>query len=139
MAWKVNRAERRIMKRMALKHSLTLQKIPRESWPAIAQASKVKEVWQSAGFVVQIQDELDGVERMSVNRSLLNAEGEWEDGITWDEMQEIKRQCGRGDKCAIEIFPPDVSEVNDHNIRHLWVLKDPPPFMWGLGRKIVRT
>ena len=44
------------------------------------------------------------------------------DGITWDELQEIKRDCGFGDKDAIEFYPKDIDVFNTGNVRHLFVI-----------------
>lgn len=54
----------------------------------------------------------------------------WESGITWDELQSLKAQCGYGDRWAVEIYPADAERVADVNMRHLWILADAPPFAW---------
>ena len=43
------------------------------------------------------------------------------DGITWDELQRIKSECGYGDNDAIEFYPKDSNVINTANIRHLYV------------------
>lgn len=53
----------------------------------------------------------------------------WADGLTWDELQAIKRDVGFGDWYGFEIYPPDQQVVNAANIRHLWI--SPEPF--GIG------
>lgn len=67
--------------------------------------------------------------RLSINKTSHNGDT-WDDNITWDELQKIKNECGYGDACAVEIFPPDESVVNVANMRHLWLLPEPPSFMW---------
>lgn len=42
--------------------------------------------------------------------------------LSWEELQEGKRDLGFGDCLAVEIYPPDAEVVNEANIRHLWVL-----------------
>lgn len=42
----------------------------------------------------------------------------------------LKAECGRGDKWAVELYPPDEAVVNVANIRHLWLLPEPPAFGW---------
>lgn len=53
-------------------------------------------VLRSKRFLVQIFAEDHGAMRMSIARTELDSEGRWKDGITWDEMQTIKRECGYG-------------------------------------------
>lgn len=62
--------------------------------------------------------------RLSVNRTTLGDNGRWVENITWDELQELKRQCGFGDWYAIEVYPRDKDVVNVANMRHLWVLQE---------------
>ena len=45
-----------------------------------------------------------------------------EDGITWDELQEIKNVALGEEVIAIEIYPAQSQLVNLKNVRHLWVL-----------------
>lgn len=52
-------------------------------------------------------------------------------GITWDELQEVKRQIGRGEELALEVYPPDAELVNDAPMRHLWLVpRSAAPWMW---------
>ena len=44
--------------------------------------------------------------------------------LSWEDIQEGKRDLGFGDSAAVEIYPPDSEVINDANIRHLWVLPD---------------
>lgn len=103
---------------------------PVEIPPGIADdgTSRVR-VWRSRHYLVQ---EFSGTPaRLSVNRTDIEiTTGEWTAGITWDELMEVKRQCGYGDKWAVEIFPADQSVVNVANIRHLWILDAAPDYAW---------
>lgn len=85
--------------------------------------------WRSNRFLVQ---EFGGTPtRLSVNRTDIEiSTGDWVEGITWDELMEIKRQCGYADKWAVEIFPADTSIVNVANMRHLWILDSAPAYAW---------
>ena len=69
--------------------------------------------------------------RLSVNRTAIEGP-RWKEGVSWDELQAIKRQCGYGDHDAVEVFPRDVDVVNVANMRHLWILDpaQPLPFAW---------
>lgn len=84
-------------------------------------------------FLVQIFREKECV-RLSINRTELNKEAtRWRDGITWDELQDIKNKLGFKDLCAVELFPPENEVVNVANIRHLFILDHIPTFMWKDG------
>lgn len=110
----------------------TLERMPEHVWKNLAQPNMI-EVWRSRGFLVQIYEErtVPRLERVTVCRTTLDlATGRWKDGITWDELQAIKRDVGRGHLDAVEIYPNDADMVNVSNMRHLWVLEYPLPFAW---------
>lgn len=46
------------------------------------------------------------------------------DGITWDQLQEVKDLVFGEEATAVEIFPASSQVVNLLNVRHLWVLSD---------------
>lgn len=88
--------------------------------------------WRNRHFLAAIyMDYYDGIPyaRLSVNRTELNSDGSWKDGITWDELMEIKRGIGFGMAWMTEVFPPDAETVNVANIRHLFIVNQ-PPFAW---------
>jgi len=94
-------------------------------------------VWKSRHFLVQlIQDVIfEGTPeeqeylRLTVSRAELLNDGNWKDGITFDELMAIKAQCGFGEQWAVEVFPPDEELVNVGNMRHLWLVTR-PVFAW---------
>lgn len=96
-------------------------------WPENKDRKRI-EVWLSDEFLVQVFDEGHST-RMSVNR-VTRSNYKWDDNITWDELQEIKCQIGRGQKYAIEIYPRDCDVVNVANMRHVWILKKALPIGW---------
>jgi hypothetical protein len=99
-------------------------------WPVIKdETSTMLAVWRSRCFLVQVKLE-NGVTRLSINRTELDSTGNWRDGITWDELQEIKNSIGFGNCHAVEIYPAACDLVNVANIRHLWILEQPLPFIW---------
>jgi len=118
------------MMRDNAKRSLILERIPAEQWPT--QKGGMIEVWLSRKYLVQVYKEAGGVLRASANRTLLDASGRWQENMTWDEMQEIKRQIGRSDCYAIEVLPRDCDVVNVANMRHMWILPEPLPIGWFL-------
>ena len=112
-----------------------LARVPPEDWTDTMRAMLVKpsEAWRSRHFALMVYPEPNNIERLSICRAAIDGD-RWADKITWDELMELKRQCGRGDKCAVEIFPQDSEIVNVANMRHLWVLPYSPPFMWSRKR-----
>ena len=115
-----------------MKWGPALQLIERREWPASCHTMRTPpgEVWRSSGFLLQVYYERDGIERLTVCRAAVDVSGNWRSEITWDELQRLKRECGRGDRYAVELFPADADVVNVSNMRHLWVLLEPPPFAW---------
>lgn len=89
--------------------------------------------YRNQSFLVQVFKEQFAI-RLSINKAEINKSGtRWQDGITWDEIQSIKNKLGYGDMCAVEIYPPEKDKVDVANIRHIFLLKEAPPFMWKKG------
>jgi len=125
----MNRELRRSMKHENRHRPACLTLVPRDQWPSESDPSRI-EVWISRKILVQVFDEGNGTQRLSINRTVIRPDGGWADGLTWDELQDIKRQVGRGDQWAVEIYPSDQEVVNVANLRHLWLLPEPPSFGW---------
>ena len=108
-----------------------LERVPREEWghPQYDDGKRL-EVWRSRNFLVQVIDEGELGVRLTVNRTAMRPDGEWEDAITWDELQAIKREIGYGDYYAIEVYPKDADLVDLANMRHLWVPLEDLPYGW---------
>ena len=107
-----------------------LRAVPRDQWPPHEQPGLFA-LWRSRGFLVQGFNEAAGVIRISVNRTSLDTKtGRWVDGITWDELQRLKGEAGYADLFAVEIYPAESDVVNVGNLRHLWLLPEPPAFAW---------
>lgn len=104
--------------------------VPKELWPQLPTKKTPIQIFRSKFFLVQVFDEGEGVTRLTVNRGMLDKSGRWVDGITWDELQDLKRQAGFGEQMAVEIYPDDFNVVNDANMRHLWVLPESLSFAW---------
>lgn len=88
---------------------------------------------RSRTHLVQVFEEAGGVLRLSVNLADIGRDGDWLDGITWDDLQRLKAEAGYGDREAVEVYPPDADLVDVAAIRHLWVLPEGErmPFSWG--------
>jgi hypothetical protein len=105
--------------------------IPESQWPEGHHSEKRIGVRASRNFLVQLFAEADGVIRLSITKNALGFGARtFADGISWDELQWIKRQVGYGDRMALEIYPEDHLIVNDCNMRHLWVLPAPIDIGW---------
>jgi hypothetical protein len=104
---------------------------PREKWPS-AGAPGVLAVYRSKGFLVQVfYEPAPVVVRLSILRTAIKTNGEWQENITWEELQRLKREAGYGNCDAVEVYPDDRDVVNVANMRHLWILQpDSLPFAW---------
>ncbi len=99
-------------------------------------AEQVLGIWQSQNFGAiawAVPGNSGIVCRLTVNRRELEADGGWKDGITWDELQGLKNECGYGNHDALEVYPRDANLVNVSSMRHLWILKDPLNFGLHIG------
>jgi len=112
--------------------SATLTLVPESEWPPYPK--KPIKIWRSKHFLVQLWDAstaaYPGMLRLSVCRSAMRPDGHWEDGITWDELQAIKRELGYGDRYAVEIYPRDKDIEYVANFRHLWLPAEPLDIGW---------
>lgn len=89
--------------------------------------------WGNKDFLVQLYDYGSGL-RLSICRTGVKGFGKnnnpiWKDNISWDELQYIKAEVGFADAWACEFYPPEEKIVNVANIRHLWIMKEPPKKM----------
>jgi hypothetical protein len=122
---------RRALRKQNARYHRHLTEVPKEEWESLKTNPMPVKVWQSKEFLVQqFSVSTVGGVRLSVNRTAINDDGSWVDGITWDDLQRIKHECGFGNEVAIEIFPPDKDVVNVANLRHLWIVHPAPEFMW---------
>ena len=128
----MTRAQRRELERENASRPLYLEAIPRSEWPnnLASRVGSPIQVWRSRHFLVQQYAAPEpAMCRLSVGRTSLNGD-RWVDGITWDDLQWIKAQCGYADSWAVEIYPPDEHVINVANIRHLWLIQHAPEFAW---------
>lgn len=122
-----SRQQRRALERANRALPAVLIAVPRHEWPE--HPDDLLQVWLSRKYMVQAFQEANGMLRLSINRTIHNGDS-WVDQITWDELMQIKRECGYGDRDALEVFPADQDIVNVANMRHLWIPADPVPFAW---------
>ena len=93
---------------------------------------KPEAVFRNRNFLAAIfMDECEGqsVCRLTVNRTELFQDGNWIDKITWDELMAVKRGIGLRDHWMVEVYPEDAEIVDVANMRHLFLVPQ-PPFAW---------
>lgn len=128
MSIATTREQRRQLARDNAKLPRVLAPISRDQWPD--PYAPQRRVLRSRDFLVQEFDApAPAFVRLSVNRTSL-AGDRWQDGISWDELQRIKAECGYQHCDAVEVYPAVGDEVNVANMRHLWVLREKLAFAW---------
>ncbi len=94
-----------------------------------------KAAWRSRGFLAQLfRDRISGHMRLSIQKTTLQNNGNWDEGITWEQLMTIKDQCGYGRIWAVEVFPSNADVVNVASMRHLWLLDTVPSYGWSRDR-----
>ena len=114
-----------------------LKAVPPSAWPPATpentpSGTRHVALWRSKDFIVQVVDD-QGHTRLTINRTDVDINGRWLDGITWDELRRLKAEAGFADWWAVEVFPPEADIQNFANMRHLWLLPEPPPYGWKRG------
>lgn len=127
----MNRQQRRALVAENKRRPRHLTPLPVERWPRVPPG--LEQVWESRDFLVQLYRD-NGALRLSVNSTAPSAR-DWADGIHWDTLQRIKHDVGYGDWWAVECYPPDEDLVDVGNLRHLWLLPEPPAFGWVKGSR----
>lgn len=130
----VNRDLRRMLEAENAKWPRELREVPRDDWPPACQTMSASgrgphRVLRSRDFLVSVYDAPNAVCRLSIQRTTHNGR-RWDDGISWDDLQRLKGEAGYSGVAAVEVFPPDCDVVNVANMRHLWILAEPPAYMW---------
>lgn len=126
----MNRKERRTHNAEVRKLPKQLVPVPEEDWPKGQTSRERLACWRSRDYLVQVFAEPDDMMRISICRPTVGGDGRWSDGLTWDELQRIKREIRLGDYWAVEIYPADDHIVNVANMRHLWIGQEPPKYGW---------
>lgn len=106
-------------------HSRTMTELP---LPGDAPGEVIR-MWGSRDHLAVLYDD-NGFQRLTINSTMFNQNtGRWDDGITWDQLQRIKNQCGYTDRWMVEIYPPEHETIDAANMRHLWLIA-PPDYGW---------
>ena len=80
------------------------------------------DIWESKDFRAHAYQD-NGCIRLDIEKL------DETDGITWDEMQKIKDDCGFADKDAIEFYPANDAVINTGNWRHLYIFNEQLPLI----------
>lgn len=119
------------LKQENAKHSCFPVLIEQDKWPEvwIGSPDAPDTAYRSRDFLITLHRD-SGCIRMSVSRTMINRSGEWLEGISWDELMDLKRHIGFGESYAVEVFPRDSDTVNVVAMRHLWILREPLAIGW---------
>lgn len=135
-----NRAQLRALRAENRLQPEVLREIPQSAWPETLLAanrvlrSTMRRAWRSRDFLAMLFVEPNGRERLTFNRTEFHGVGQRLVGeISWDEIQRLKAEAGFGDRWAVECYPPDDDVVNVQNMRHIFLLDEPPPYGWHAG------
>ena len=79
-------------------------------------------IWESDLFRAHAYQDKDVI-RLDVERK------DGDDGITWDQLQDIKNGCGFFGCDAAEFYPSQDSVINTGNWRHLYIFKNKLPLI----------
>lgn len=114
-----------------------LREQPREEWPEDVRAqvwgsgSVPLRAWRSRKFLAVLWEDPSGFKRLTISRTEWDkAAGRFREGVSWDDLQRLKREAGFASRCAVEVFPPEDQLVNVANMRHLFLLDELPPYLW---------
>jgi hypothetical protein len=126
---KAKKWQRRYVNKQNAKMPNVLTEVARENWPSAP--SNLLRVWRSRFFLVQEYQEThpDIAVRLTVSKTTFDGK-RFADGITFEELQKAKTECGYGHHEAVEIYPRDLDVVNVAPMRHLWVMRDRLGFGW---------
>jgi hypothetical protein len=119
-----NNAVIRYLKEENKKRPAIMTPVDPAQWPEGA-PENLQEAWINSKFLAQVYREDQDVIRVSVCRTMVLRSGKWKDEISWEELMEVKRQIGRGDRYAVEVLPADDDIINVANFRHLWITPKP--------------
>lgn len=90
--------------------------------PYTSHPQDLDSIWRNKKFTVMLWNVPAG-KKMTISRNEWDSKSRrYVDGITWDEIMEIKRGIGFGEQNAVEFYPPDSEVVNIANVRHIWIL-----------------
>lgn len=128
--WMKDRKMRKAFERECLAYGRDFVEVTGSAPIAFSGRSTFHRAWRNRYFLAQLYCEQTGYLRLTVQRCEITARGAWADGITWDELMAVKKAVGLDDRWAVEVYPPSGAVVNVANMRHLFLLSEPPAYAW---------
>jgi hypothetical protein len=115
---------------------MTLKPLPKSEWyTPLGNNLNRFACWSGDRVTVQGFAVPGDIIRLSVNRNeRIPGSRLFAEGISWDELQTIKRECGYGDRFAVEVYPEDRHILNEFNARHIWLLPNRLSFAWSIDQ-----
>lgn len=83
-----------------------------------------RKAWFSEDFIAGLFGD-EGAVRLSVSRNRTEAE-QIAFPMSWEELMQVKHDCGFGDIDAVEVYPRDEDVFNTGNVRHLFLVEELP-------------
>ena len=127
------KAMKRKLEKENKKYSNRIEAIPESEWPGNSD-DKVLGAYRSCNYLIIVSDageQMDGLVQITVQRTSIDREGNFDDGIDYDTLQIIKNEVGYSNYDAIEVFPRHIDYYAQPNVRYLWVMtKNTLPFIW---------
>ena len=131
----LNREQRRalekVKRQLIASYPDTLQVVP-ENDPDIPYSSHpqdIEKIYRSKKFTVILWKPGVGFGSYSVGQRFSVWRTSWDSkekryvgDIKWDEIMDIKREMGLGERLAIEYYPADSETVNLANMRHVFLI-----------------
>lgn len=126
----LNRAQRRALEKVKRQliatypDELTIVPENDPNMPYTSHPQDLDSVWRNKKYTVMVWNVPAG-KKITISRNEWDSHTcRYKDGITWDEIMEIKRGVGFGNQNAVEFYPPDNEVINIANVRHIWILPD---------------
>lgn len=128
------RDQQRYLREQNRAYGHRMQEVPVEAGAtSVDGRSRPCRAWRSRSFLAVLWCAPSGQLCLSVNRTMIDGNGDWLDGITWDELLRVKSECGLGLLWGVEAYPPALEVMHDANMRHLFLFDSKPAWAWGRG------
>lgn len=138
----MNKQEKLNLKYLIKSLPIELEEVDSSNFPVspLMETKGIKRInaFWSKRFMVQVFKEENNI-RISINRIQVDKDGNWLDGISWDELQHIKKKIGYGDRIAFEVYPKEKDIQNLTNMRHLWILEQDIKIGWTKEKSIKKA
>lgn len=130
----LNREQRRalekVKRQLIASYPDTLEIVPENdpNLPYSSHPQDIEHIYRSKKYTVILWKQgIDHTlllgQKFSISRNEWDSKDRrYKDGLTWDEIMDIKREMGFGERTAIEYYPADSEVVNLANMRHIFLI-----------------